>query len=76
MNNIDFNSLSDTELESFISTATKEKERRRKEQEEVYWNRVKKAIIEYAELFGDISINYGDCYIGSDSDFSESGAIR
>lgn len=76
MNNIDFNSLSDTELESFISTALTEKDRREKEQEEVYWNRVKKAIIEYSELYGDISINYGDCYIGSDYDFSEAGAIR
>lgn len=76
MNNIDFNSLSDTELESFISAAMMEKERRKKEQEEIFWNRVKKAIIEYAERYGDISINYGDCYIDSDSDFSESGEIH
>lgn len=76
MNNIDFNSLSDTELEAFISAAITEKDRRKKEQEEVYWNQVKKAVIEYTERYGDIGINYGDCYIGSDSDFSEAGAIR
>ena len=76
MNNIDFNSLSDTELESFISAAITEKDRRRKEQEEVYWNQVKKAITDYVERYGEISINYGDFYINSDSDCSEAGEIH
>lgn len=76
MNNIDFNSLNDTELEAFVSAATKEMERRRKEQEEISWRQVKLAIIDYVNHFGDINAGYGDFYIDSSSDFSQPGQIR
>lgn len=75
MNNIDFNSLGDTELEAFVSAATKEMERRREEREAISWRQVKLAIIDYVNHFGDIHVGYGEFYIDGDTDFSEPGQL-
>lgn len=76
MNDIDFNSLNDTELEAFVSAATKEMERRRNERKEALWRQVKLAIIDYANHFGDINVDYGSFYIDGSSDFSLPGLIH
>lgn len=76
MNNIDFNSLNDTELEAFVSAATKEMERRRNEQEEALWRQIKLAIIDYVNHFGDINVGYGEFYIDGTCDFSQPGQIH
>lgn len=76
MNDIDFNSLNDTELEAFVSAATKEMERRRNERKELLWRQVKLAIIDYVNHFGDINVDYGSFYIDGSSDFSLPGLIH
>ena len=76
MNNIDFNSLGDTELEALVSAATKEMERRREEREAISWRQVKLAIIDYVNHFSDINVGYGEFYIDGDTDFSKPGQLH
>lgn len=75
MNNIDFNSLNDTELKAFMSAATKEMEHRRNGRKEALWRQVKFAIIDYVNHFGDICVGDGKFCIDVSSDFSEPGEI-
>lgn len=76
MDNIDFNSMNDDELNNFIAKATEEKNRRMEELKEIYWERAKRALLEYVNRFGDIDIRFGDYYISPSSDFSHVGAIH
>lgn len=74
--NIDYNSMTDKELEDIYFQVTEVRRRREKEREENGWKKLVKAIHEYVENFGEIDICSGDFYISEGCDFSSVGEIH
>lgn len=71
-------SWTDEALQDFLNAVAKEQRRRRAKQEETSWNRVRQAIADYIENFGEIEF-YDDgsiLYLDQDRDLSTIGEIR
>lgn len=74
--NIDYNSMTDKELEDIYFQVTEVRRRREKEKEDKDWKQVVDAIYKYVEKYGEIDICSGDFYISEDCDFSSVGEIH
>jgi hypothetical protein len=79
MNNIEFGTLTNDELESLIVAAGHERERRKERSRQDLWNKVVKAIKDYQGQFGTIEVvDYDETSVCIDSsmDFSTPGEIN